>query len=167
MTLRALLFLFVGCAAVARAYPPAPDDTLYGTVRAERGRVLAKGMAWVIVSNDAGEIVSNDAGEIVRTPIDLAPEEGVNDAVHVPMASGTVGAHDTPTALQPTVGFTLRILMGGRSDVPLSDHAPAADGGFAGDADTGWTSRLGSTVTTTSISNSAKLYLQSYSTAEN
>ena len=159
MTLRALLFLFVGCAAVARAYPPAPDDTLYGTVRAERGRVLAKGAAWVIVSNDAGEIV--------RTPIDLAPEEGVNDAVHVPMASGTVGAHDTPTALQPTVGFTLRILMGGRSDVPLSDHAPAADGGFAGDADTGWTSRLGSTVTTTSISNSSKLYLQSYSTAEN
>ena len=159
MTLRALLFLFVGCAAVARAYPPAPDDTLYGTVRAERGRVLAKGMAWVIVSNDAGEIV--------RTPNDLAPEEGVNDAVHVPMASGTVGAHDTPTALQPTVGFTLRILMGGRSDVPLSDHAPAADGGFAGDADTGWTSRLGSTVTTTSISNSSKLYLQSYSTAEN
>ena len=141
MTLRALLFLFVGCAAVARAYPPAPDDTLYGTVRAERGRVLATGAAWVIVSNDAGEIV--------RTPIDLAPEEGVNDAVHVPMASGTVGAHDTPTALQPTVGFTLRILMGGRSDVPLSDHAPAADGGFAGDADTGWTSRLGSTVTTT------------------
>ena len=141
MTLRALLLLFVGCAAVARAYPPAPDDTLYGTVRAERGRVLAKGAAWVIVSNDAGEIV--------RTPNDLAPEEGVNDAVHVPMASGTVGAHDTPTALQPTVGFTLRILMGGRSDVPLSDHAPAADGGFAGDADTGWTSRLGSTVTTT------------------
>ena len=159
MTLRALLLLLVGCAAVAGAYPPAPDDTLYGTVRAERGRVLAKGMAWVIVSNDAGEIV--------RTPNDLAPEEGVNDAVHVPMASGTVGAHDTPTALQPTVGFTLRILMGGRSDVPLSDHAPAADGGFAEDGDTGWTSRLGSTVTTTSISNSAKLYLQSYSTAEN
>ena len=159
MTLRALLLLFVGCAAVAGAYPPAPDDTLYGTVRAERGRVLATGAAWVIVSNDAGEIV--------RTPIDLAPEEGVNDAVHVPMDSGTVGAHDTPTALQPTVGFTLRILMGGRSDVPLSDHAPAADGGFAGDADTGWTSRLGSTVTTTSISNSSKLYLQSYSTAEN
>lgn len=54
MTLRALLFLFVGCAAVARAYPPAPDYTLYGTVRDERGRVLAKGAAWVIVSNDAG-----------------------------------------------------------------------------------------------------------------
>ena len=159
MTVRALLFLFVGCAAVAGAYPPAPDDTLYGTVRDERGRVLAKGAAWVIVSNDAGEIV--------RTPNDLAPEEGVNDAVHVPMDSGTVGAHDTPTALRPTVGFTLRILMGGRFDVPLSDHAPAADGGFAGDGDTGWTSRLGSTVTTTSISNSAKLYLQSYSTAEN
>ena len=159
MTLRALLLLFVGCAAVARAYPPAPGETLYGTVREERGRVWAKGAAWVIVSNDAGEIG--------RTLIHLAPEEGVNDAVHVPMASGTVGAHDTPTALRPTVGFTLRILMGGRSDVPLSDHAPAADGGFAEDGDTGWTSRLGSTVTTTSISNSAKLYLQSYSTAEN
>ena len=64
MTLRSLLFLFFGCAAVARAYPPAPGDTLFGTVREERGRVWAKGAAWVIVSNDAGEIV--------RTPIDLA-----------------------------------------------------------------------------------------------
>ena len=134
MTLRSLLLLFVGCAAVARAYPPAPGETLYGTVREERGRVWAKGAAWVIVSNDAGEIG--------RTLIHLAPEEGVNDAVHVPMDSGTVGAHDTPTALQPTVGFT-------------------------GDADLGWTSRLGSTVTTTAISNCAKLHLQSYSTAEN
>jgi hypothetical protein len=134
MTLRSLLLLFVGCAAVARAYPPAPGETLYGTVRDERGRVWAKGAARVIVSNDAGEIV--------RTPIDLAPEEGVNDAVHVPMDSGTVGANYTPTALQPTVGFT-------------------------GDAETGWTSRLGSTATTTSIPNSAKLYLQIYSTAEN
>jgi hypothetical protein len=134
MTLRSLLFLFVGCAAVARAYPPAPDYTLYGTVREERGRVWAKGAAWVIVSNDAGEIG--------RTLIHLAPEEGVNDAVHVPMDSGTVGANYSPTALQPTVGFT-------------------------GDAETGWTSRLGSTVTTTAISNCAKLHLQSYSTAEN
>jgi hypothetical protein len=134
MTLRSLLLLFVGCAAVARAYPPAPGETLYGTVREERGRVWAKGAAWVIVSNDAGEIG--------RTLIHLAPEEGVNDAVHVPMDSGTVGAHDTPTALQPTVGFT-------------------------GDAETGWTSRLGSTVTMTAISNCAKLHLQSYSTAEN
>ena len=134
MTLRSLLLLFVGCAAVARAYPPAPGETLYGTVRDERGRVLAKGAAWVIVSNDAGEIV--------RTPIDLAPEEGVNYVVHVPMDSGTVGANYSPTALQPTVGFTA-------------------------DADLGWTSRLGSTVTTTAISNCAKLHLQSYSTAEN
>ena len=134
MTLRSLLFLFVGCAVVAHAYPPAPDYTLYGTVRDERGRVLAKGAAWVIVSNDAGEIV--------RTPIDLAPEEGVNYVVHVPMDSGTVGANYSPTALQPTVGFTA-------------------------DADLGWTSRLGSTLTTTSISNCAEVHLQSYSTAEN
>ena len=134
MTLRALLLLFVGCAAVARAYPPAPGETLFGTVREERGRVWAKGAAWVIVSNDVGEIG--------RTLIHLAPEEGVNDAVHVPMDSGTAGAHDTPTALQPTVGFTA-------------------------DADLGWTLRLGSTVTMMSISNCAKLHLQSYSTAEN
>jgi hypothetical protein len=103
-------------------------------VREERGRVWAKGAAWVIVSNDAGEIG--------RALIHLAPEEGVNYVVHVPMDSGTAGAHDTPTALQPTVGFTA-------------------------DADLGWTLRLGSTLTTTSISNCAKLHLQSYSTAEN
>jgi hypothetical protein len=77
MTLRSLLFLFVGCAVVAHAYPPAPDYTLYGTVRDERGRVLAKGAAWVIVSNDAGEIV--------RTPIDSSGSTGskfVVDTIH-------------------------------------------------------------------------------------
>jgi len=111
MTLRAFLFFLVCGATVVPAYPPAPDYTLYGTVRDERGRVLAKGSAWVIVSHAAGEIV--------RTPIDLAPEEGVNYVVHVPMDSGTVGAAYVATALQPTVGFTLRILMGGRSYVPF------------------------------------------------
>lgn len=111
MMLRSCFFFLLGGWSVVNAYPPAPDYTLYGTVRDERGRILAKGSAWVIVSNPAGEIV--------RTPIDLTPEEGVNYSVHVPMDSGTVGANYTATAMQPTVGFTLRILIGNVSYVPF------------------------------------------------
>jgi hypothetical protein len=134
MMLRSSFLFLAVLASVARAYPPAPDYTLYGTVRDERGRILPANSAWVIVSNAAGEVV--------RCPVAATPEEGVNYLVRVPMDSGTVGTNYLPTAMMPTVGFTA-------------------------DADLGWTSRLGSTATMTSISNCAKLHLQSYSTAEN
>ena len=57
MILRSSFLVLTMLASVARAYPPAPDYTLYGTVRDERGRILPANSAWVIVSHAAGEVV--------------------------------------------------------------------------------------------------------------
>lgn len=111
MILRSLLLALAGLLPLAHAFPPAPDYVLYGTVRNERGIILTPGSAVVIVSNAAGEIV--------RCPIDLTPEQGVNYLVHIPMDSGTVGSNYTATAMQPTAGFTLRVLIGKVSYVPF------------------------------------------------
>lgn len=118
-------FLFLALAAlVARAYPPAPDHTLYGTVRDERGRVLAKGSAIVIVSTSAGEIA--------RAPIDLGAEAGVNYTLHLPMDTGTVGGLYRPTALLPTAGFTIRIVRDQVSYLPIEVSRIAPTIGLAG-----------------------------------
>lgn len=105
-------FLFLALlVSAAHAYPPAPDHTLYGTVRDERGRVLTKGTAIVIVSTAAGEIA--------RTPIDLTPEAGVNYTIHLPMDAGTTGSLYRPTALLPAAGFTIRVVRDQVSYVPI------------------------------------------------
>ena len=111
MILRPFFLVLVVLASVAQAYPPAPDYTLYGTVRDERGRILPANSAWVIVSNAAGEVV--------RCPVAATPEEGVNYLVRVPMDSGTVGTNYLPTAMLPIAGFTIRVLVGKIAYVPI------------------------------------------------
>jgi hypothetical protein len=97
--------------SAAHAYPPAPDHTIYGTVRDDRGRILAKGSAVVILSIAAGEVV--------RAPIDQGTETGVNYTLHVPLDGGTVTGLYRPTALLPAAGFTLRVVRGNVSYVPI------------------------------------------------
>ena len=97
--------------ATARAYPPAPDHVLYGTVRDELGRPLAVGSAVVIVSTAAGEIV--------RTPIAPGTEPGANYQVRLPVDLGSLGAVYKPSALLPTSPFTIRVVMGGVSYLPI------------------------------------------------
>ncbi len=97
--------------ATARAYPPAPDHVLYGTVRDELGRPLAVGSAVVIVSTAAGEIA--------RTPIARGAEADANYLVRLPMDLGSLGAVYKPTALLPTSPFTIRVSMGGVVFLPI------------------------------------------------
>ena len=97
--------------ATARAYPPAPDHVLYGTVRDELGRPLAAGAAVVIVSSAAGEIA--------RTPIARGTEPGANYQVRLPVDLGSMGVAYKPTALLPTSPFTIRVLMGGVVYLPI------------------------------------------------
>lgn len=111
MTLRSSLLLLALLAPLASAYPPAPDHTLYGTVRDDHGRVLAKGTAIVIVSTAAGEIV--------RGPIDVGAEAGVNYTLSLPMDSGTLSSLYRPTALLPAAGFTIRVIRNHQSFVPI------------------------------------------------
>ncbi len=97
--------------ATARAYPPAPDHVLYGTVRDELGRPLAVGSAVVIVSTAASEIA--------RTPIARGAEADANYLVRLPMDLGSLGAVYKPTALLPTSPFTIRVSMGGVVFLPI------------------------------------------------
>ncbi len=111
-SLRTCFFLAaVLLGATARAYPPAPDHLLYGTVRDELGRVLAADTAIVIVSTAAGEIA--------RTPIARKTELGANYQVRLPMDLGSMGAVYKPTALLPTSPFTIRVVIGGVSYLPI------------------------------------------------
>ncbi len=111
MTLRHSFLTLALIAGAARAYPPAPDHTYYGTVRDERGIALAE--------NSAVVIFSNSAGEIVRAPIAVGVEAGVNYSVSVPMDSGTLGGLYKPTALLPTAPFTIRIIRDNVVYLPL------------------------------------------------
>src|SRR4051794_664316 len=100
---RILPVLVLLASTAAQAFPPAPDHTLYGTVRDDHGRVLTRGSAVVIVSNSAGEIV--------RCPIDTGAEPDVNYSLQLPMDSGTLVGLYRPTALMPAVGFTIRVII--------------------------------------------------------
>jgi len=106
-----LFFTAVLLGATAQAYPPAPDHVLYGTVRDELGRPLAAGTANVIVSTAAGEIA--------RTPIAWGSESGANYHVRLPVDLGSLGTVYKPTALLPTSPFTIRVVMGGVSYLPI------------------------------------------------
>ncbi len=100
--MRRSCLLLLALAAVAQAYPPAPDHTIYGSVRDERGRILRPGSALVVVSGADGEIV--------RTTIDQYGEAGVNYLLRIPMDLGTTGSLYRTTALLPTTGFTIRVI---------------------------------------------------------
>ena len=106
-----LLLTAVLLGATARAYPPAPDHVLYGTVRDELGRPLAAGTAVVIVSTAAGVIA--------RTPIARGAEADANYRVRLPMDLGSLGTVYKPTALVPTSPFTIRVLVGNVAYVPI------------------------------------------------
>jgi len=106
-----LLLTAVLLGATARAYPPAPDHVLYGTVRDELGRPLAAGTAVVIVSTAAGVIA--------RTPIARGAEADANYRVRLPMDLGSLGTVYKPTALVPTSPFTIRVLVGKVAYVPI------------------------------------------------
>jgi len=97
--------------AVALAYPPAPQHTLFGLVRDELGRPLKTGSGTVIVSHAAGEIV--------RAPVEVMAEAGYNYLVRIPVDQGVMAGLYTPTALLPASPFTLRVLIDGTSYVPL------------------------------------------------
>jgi hypothetical protein len=106
-----LIVVSFGMAAVAWAYPPAPDHVIFGTVRDELGRPLATGAALVIVSSAAGELV--------RTTTGPGAEPGANYSVRIPMDLGSLGSVYKATALLPSSPFTVRVILEGTAYVPI------------------------------------------------
>ena len=99
-------------AGTTLAYPPAPFHRIYGTVRDDHGNPLGTSDGTVILTGDANT-------EIVRGPTDPALGTGINYSLSVPMDAGVTDKLYTVSALRPAYPFTLRVLRGGISYLPI------------------------------------------------
>ncbi len=108
--LPALLLLLT--AGHALAYPPAPFHRIYGIVRDDHGNPFAASDGQVILSGAGGT-------EIVRGPTDPSVGVGINYHLSVPMDTGVLDQLYTVSALRPAYPFTIRVLRGSTSYVPL------------------------------------------------
>jgi hypothetical protein len=114
MTRAHLLPTFLGLllAASALANPPAPSFTIFGSVRGEDGRPLSSGEGILIVNTAAGEVA--------RGPTDTTLGKGINYALQLPMDSSTSDDLYKSTASDVNVLFTVQVVIGGKTYVPLA-----------------------------------------------
>lgn len=104
--------LLVLAGATAQAYPPAPFHRIYGKVRDDHGNPFGTGDGIVILYGSGDK-------EIVRGPTDPGIDTGINYSLSVPMDAGTTSSLYTVNALRPTYPFTLRVVRGSTSYLPL------------------------------------------------
>ncbi|HEX8679803.1 MAG TPA: hypothetical protein VF683_07575, partial [Chthoniobacterales bacterium] len=107
-----LVVLCAFAAGTASAYPPAPYHRIYGTVRDEQGHTLGSEQGSVILYGTA-------ALEIARGVTDPNIGPDLNYSVHVQMDSGTTALLYEVTALRPLLPFTIRVVIGGVTYVPI------------------------------------------------
>jgi hypothetical protein len=101
----------VALAAVALAFPPSPPHTFTGLVRDALGDPLAITNAVVILETTTG----------VRVKAALVPYlgPGFNYRLEVPMDAGLTADAYRPTALRPTVPFTIKVQIGSATYLPM------------------------------------------------
>ena len=106
-----LLLLTLLAVPCARAFPPAPHHTLYGLVRNEQGRPLSTG--------DAVILLNGPNGEVVRGYVDTNTASGINYTLRVPMDGNRTGQLYSPTAMTVAAPFTIQVLIGSTSYLPI------------------------------------------------
>lgn len=94
------------------AYPPAPPHTLFGTVRDSFGTPYQSPAVNVV-------LLGADNLEKARTLIDPLAGVGINYSLLVAMDAGLTGGLYDPTAMRPTLPFTLRVEINGVSYLPI------------------------------------------------
>jgi hypothetical protein len=115
------------------AFPPAPHHLFMGMVRDEYGNPL--------LAEGAEVILDTLNGRNVRAKVKPGLAAGVNYRLAVPMDSGITQDAYQPTALAPTLPFTIRVRVGNVTYLPLE---LAGDFGRMGEA--GATTRLNLTL---------------------
>lgn len=105
------------------AFPPAPHHEVYGVVRDETGTPLS-GAATVLLNGPLGTVISGT----VDSRIGL----GVNYSLKVPMDAGTLAQLYQATALLPSAPFTVEVVIGGTSYVPIEVQGAQPTIGEAG-----------------------------------
>lgn len=114
-----LAVLGIMATGLAIAFPPAPNHTFYGVVRDEMGDPIVVTNAVVTLETITGVQVKTTV-----TP-NLAP--GMNYRLSVPMDSGLTSDNYKPTALRPTVSFTIKVKIGTVTYLPLELHGSYAN----------------------------------------
>lgn len=104
--------VLVLASGVASAYPPAPFHRVLGKVRDDHGNPFGAGDCMVILYGSGDK-------EIVRNPTDPGLGDGLNYSLSVPMDAGVTDQLYTVSALRPAYPFTIRVLRGSTSYVPI------------------------------------------------
>lgn len=97
--------------SLLHAFPPAPHHTVFGQVRDEFGNPLTISGAKVYLVTGSGAAVEGD--------LRFGLEPGINYSLDVPMDSGIAADLYRPTALKPTLPFTLRVKVGSTVYLPI------------------------------------------------
>lgn len=105
------LLLAFGVAPGSHAFPPAPHHLLYGVVRDEYGKPLKASGTRVVFETSAGVRY----GAAVATGV----YSGRNYRLEIPMDAGATADLYRASALRPAAGFRLRVLVGGRTYLPI------------------------------------------------
>jgi len=114
MKMKLLWSLVLGASLVATpglAYPPTPQQVIYGCVRDQYGRPLD--------TTDSQVVLVTSTGVQLQTGITPGLANGINFALPVPMDAGL--AHDLyqPTALKVAVPFKLYVVVDQVTNLPI------------------------------------------------
>lgn len=93
------------------AFPPAPHQTVYGMVRDEQGNPITSAKAAVFMEL-GGKVVATAA---IAPSLSL----GVNYRLSIPIDAGITADRYQATAALPAVPFRLRVVINGRSYLPI------------------------------------------------
>ncbi len=102
-----VLFIFT---VTASAFPPAPHHEVFGIVRDAKGTPLTV---------TASITLSSNSKDIVTGPISSSIGPEINYSLKIPMDAGITQTLYVPTALRPTMPYTVRVNIGNDVFVPL------------------------------------------------
>ena len=97
--------------ALLRAFPPAPHHTIYGQVRDELGNP--------ITAAEAEVIFLTESGQAIVTPLSTTLPPGRNYRLRIPIDAGLTTELYTPTAMRPTMPFTMHVRIGREVFLPI------------------------------------------------
>ena len=120
----AVFLLSLALASSAFAFPPAPYHTVHGMVRDEQGRPLSPQEGTI-------HLLGQNGSHIVYSPVDGDSAPGENYRLRVPIDSATDSRLYQINALRPALPFTMRVVIGGVSLVPIQMTARSWEMGKA------------------------------------
>lgn len=107
----ATLVLCLASPFVAQAFPPAPHHVIHGMVRDEWGNPIRTPGARVLFETSDGGVRS--------APLADGVWPGRNYRLEIPLDAGVTSDLYSATALRPTVGFRMRVVVGSQVYLPI------------------------------------------------